>query len=204
MENIYIELARLEIYQSRTLPRNHAGVLIMGKNSLVRDIEKSIGNGAKNISSEIVLDIIYDFIKIEQERDQYKAEVQDGLEKYAELFNKRAIRVDDLQAAVRAKLDRSSCPDAFMKIASDTIFEHGCGEIADLKKQVESLRAKIKEAQEQKPFCWYMYDGDDKNGFDDGFITSMGCHENPVSGKPDYRGHFWKAFKLYAAPVIPD
>lgn len=69
-------------------------------------------------------------------------------DEYLHLFNKRAGRVENLQKAVWAALDRSSCPGIFLQIASHAIHEHGCAEIADLKKALEQSQARVAELED--------------------------------------------------------
>jgi len=66
-----------------------------------------------------------------QQKTSEIEELESLKDAYAALFNKRAMRVHDLQGKVREALDKKSCPGIFMQIASDAILEHGCGELAD-------------------------------------------------------------------------
>ncbi|GEM_PF-3122821 len=68
---------------------------------------------------------------------------------YRSLFNKRAARVQDLQKKVWEEMSRRAMPGAYMQLVADKILEYGCAEIADLKKQVEQLRAEIAELEAQ-------------------------------------------------------
>lgn len=81
-------------------------------------------------------DLLVMIAALKEENERLKDE-------YLQLFNKRSGRVENLQKAVWSALDRASCPGIFLQIASHAIHEHGCAEIADLKKALECAQVRV-------------------------------------------------------------
>jgi transcriptional antiterminator len=98
-------------------------------NKAEKSLLESIPVGSLTISRESLIEKLE---KAESEREEFK-------QAYSDLFNKRAIRVQDLQEKVREALDKKSCPGVFMEISSDAILEHGLGQLADMAKKNELL-----------------------------------------------------------------
>jgi hypothetical protein len=63
------------------------------------------------------------------------------------------------------------------------------------KQEAEELDRITKDSEELIDFGWFMYDSDEEDGLNDGFVVLDS--KKPVSGKPDARNHIWKAFRLY-------
>jgi hypothetical protein len=98
---------------------------MMSKNDLVRDIEKSIGNGARYIISEIVLNMIEDFIETEQERDQYKAELISSRNYWSELYSTTNKELQSLRAQIKEAQDGSPSEIEMHRMAFKMIQDHG-------------------------------------------------------------------------------
>lgn len=98
----------------------------------------------------------------------------------------------------------------------DCEYQDLLGELSDiradrdaLKAENESLHAKNASLKAEidypesvlleEPFCWFMWNPNEPEGLNEGFVQF--CEQNPASEKPDWKGHVWKAIKLYASPV---
>jgi hypothetical protein len=133
------------------------------------------------------------YVQAADEITRLRAEVEAANQSYGDLFNKRAKRVQDLQRAVYSALNRKCCPSAFMNIAAEAVYEHGCGEIADLKSSNERLELELVELKSQleggEAVAWW-------NGM--GQVTLL--KNRPAK-------HYWgEVIPLYThpAPVVPE
>lgn len=138
-----------------------------------------------------------------------KGELEEFRTGYTNLFNSRAGRVEDLQNKVRLSLDKSSCPPAFMDIASEAILFNGCGEIADLKKANELLESRISEAnakiaesqkQESVAYAFYTAAGDIRIWWSAKAYDIYSAKDWASANRVDYSD----LVSLYAQPVIAD